>query len=102
MSIADATWELEPHTQAKHKLLRRYLEAWFPILTNSGWHKRVVFLDGFAGPGIYRGGEPGSPVIALDALVNHGRFDKLQRTQFVFLFVEADEERHASLDASLE
>lgn len=33
MAIPKETiWEIEPHTQAKHEILRRYLSAWFPIL----------------------------------------------------------------------
>ena len=57
-------WPCEKHTLAKHAILRRYLEAWFPILGKT-WPK-VVYIDGFAGPGIYQGNEPGSPLIALD------------------------------------
>jgi three-Cys-motif partner protein len=97
-----AVWDLEAHTKAKHELLRRYLQAWFPILTNSGRTRRVLFLDGFAGPGRYVGGERGSPIIALSTLVDHASFSRLNRTQFVFLFVEPDEERFASLEAELE
>ncbi len=29
---SDTTWKIEPHTQAKHEILRRYLGGWFPIL----------------------------------------------------------------------
>jgi hypothetical protein len=28
----DTIWKLEPHTGAKHRILGRYLDAWFPIL----------------------------------------------------------------------
>ncbi len=58
----DILWELEPHTLGKHRVLRAYLDAWFPIL--SSWRKRILFIDGFAGPGEYKGGEEGSPQIA--------------------------------------
>ena len=97
----ETVWELEPHTKAKHELLRRYLGAWFPILTASGFNRRVVFLDGFAGPGIYSNGEPGSPLIAIQTLVDHTYFDGMSRTEFVFLFVEADAARFASLEQEL-
>lgn len=70
----ETIWPLDQHTRAKHELLRRYLGAWFPILTYAGYHGRVMFLDGFAGPGIYSNGEPGSPIIALNTLVNHRVF----------------------------
>jgi three-Cys-motif partner protein len=50
-----AIWPLQPHTAAKHRILRCYLDAWFPIM--GSWNGRILILDGFAGPGIYTGGE---------------------------------------------
>jgi len=101
--VTDRTiWHIEQHTLAKHELLRNYLRAWFPILTIGGFNRRVIFLDGFAGPGIYAGGEQGSPLIALDVLVNHASFHKLKDTEFVFIFVEADENRFRSLESELD
>lgn len=98
MAPRTTVWPLEHHTKTKHEILRKYLGAWFPILTAGGWNRRVVFLDGFAGPGVYDGGEPGSPVIAIDTLLNHHLFPKLNRTEFLFLFVESDGDRCESLD----
>lgn len=92
----ETIWQLEPHTAAKHAILRRYLGAWFPIM--SSWQKRVVYLDGFAGPGIYKGGEPGSPIIALETLLTHKGLDLTQGPEFVFVFMEADKKRHAALN----
>jgi three-Cys-motif partner protein len=97
-----AVWDLEDHTAAKHEILRRYLAAWFPILTIGGFNKRVLFLDGFAGPGVYSHGEPGSPVIALEALVTHPLFERLSHTEFVFFFIEKDRERFTSLEGEVE
>ena len=65
----DTLWPIEPHTQAKHEILRRYLNAWFPIL--SRWHDKIAYIDGFSGPGRYTGGEPGSPLVALDVAIHH-------------------------------
>lgn len=90
--MADAIWDLDPHTGAKHSIVRRYLQAFFPKLS---WARRVVFVDGFAGPGVYSGGEPGSPIIALDAAVEH-RHD-MSECEFVYLFIESDEARLESL-----
>jgi three-Cys-motif partner protein len=84
----DVLWELEPHTKAKHAILRHYLEAWFPILNK--YHGRIMYFDGFAGPGEYKGEEPGSPIIALDVAANHRR---RMSGEVVFCFVEADEKR---------
>jgi three-Cys-motif partner protein len=76
-------WKLDPHTAAKHEILRRYLEAWTAIL-GSGF-PQVVYVDGFAGPGRYDGGEDGSPIIALKAaLAQSSRI----AGQVLFLFVE--------------
>ena len=79
MSCQDDTfWEADRHTLAKHAILRKYLQAWMPILSGQsarirGGSKRVLYLDGFAGPGRYLGGEPGSPLIALDVALTHAR-----------------------------
>ncbi|WP_080682004.1 three-Cys-motif partner protein TcmP [Sorangium cellulosum] len=77
-------WELEPHTAAKHRILRSYLDAWFPILARHPKAKRVLYVDAFAGPGEYKNGEDGSPVIALKAVLEHShKFDTLIRLVFV-------------------
>ena len=90
-------WPLEPHTKGKHEVLRRYLEAWFAILgSKSG---RIVFFDGFAGPGQYRGGEEGSPLIALKVLQLHRA--KL-RAEVHFWFIEKDPDRAAHLKGLIE
>ena len=91
-------WPLEPHTAAKHAILSRYLNAWVPIL-GSGGFQHVVYLDAFAGPGSYSGGEDGSPILAIKALLE-------QRTSFAatmhFHFVEAREDRASHLRRKVE
>jgi len=79
-------WSLELHTKAKHEILKRYLSAWFPILAK--WSPRIIYLDGFAGPGIYAGGEKGSPVIAIETAVDHILREKFK--EIVFVFIEKD------------
>ena len=87
-------WDLDPHTHAKHVILRRYLHAWLPIIAQ--YNSRVVFVDGFAGPGVYTGGEDGSPVIALRALIEHAHVAKI-KANVQFLFFEVDAQRAARL-----
>lgn len=58
-------WERDPHTAAKHTLLRRYLSAWFPIMARAFRADGITYLDGFAGPGEYTNSVESSPVIAL-------------------------------------
>ncbi|RZT11619.1 three-Cys-motif partner protein [Mycobacterium sp. BK558] len=95
MAATDETiWEIEPHTQAKHELLTRYLEVWFPIMAS--WNSRVLFIDGFAGPGHYLGGEPGSPVLAVDSALK--RASLLKKSAAMFMFNESDAARYRELD----
>jgi len=89
-------WELLPHTAAKHTILRTYLDAWFPIM--SSWNGRIVYLDGFAGPGRYEGGEPGSPIIALESAKTHKA--KLSK-EICFFFVEERKDRADNLEAEV-
>ena len=88
------TWELGEHTPGKHRVLRRYLDAWYPILGMS--QERILFIDGFAGPGEYAGGEPGSPIVAMHALRDHAARGRM-KAEAVFLFVESDADRVAHL-----
>ncbi|MFI2284520.1 three-Cys-motif partner protein TcmP [Nocardia beijingensis] len=87
-------WAIEPHTKAKHEILERYLEAWFPIMAS--WNTRVLFLDGFAGPGVYEGGEPGSPRIAVGAALKQQRM--LAESTVMFLFNEQNKQRFDKLE----
>ena len=90
------TWDIEPHTRAKHAILQRYLQAWTAILASGGFPE-ILYIDGFAGPGRYSKGEDGSPVIALRAALNlHAR--STTGTRFRFLFVEKDPERAQMLE----
>jgi three-Cys-motif partner protein len=90
----DTIWTADPHTLAKHAILERYLQAWFPILSRQSaavgsTKNEILFIDGFAGPGIYKKGEPGSPVIAMRAARKGARLPLAVR----FLFIERDRDR---------
>ena len=92
----ETIWEIPPHTRAKHEILRRYLQAWFPILNR--WNGRIVYIDGFCGPGGYKGGEPGSPLIALDVAINHRR---TMSSELLFTFIDEREDRIVHLREEL-
>ena len=82
-------WQLEPHTRAKHEILKRYLQAWMVILSQ-GKFSEILYIDGFAGPGEYEGGEVGSPIIALDTAPG---FKPPLTAKVHFLFVEERDDR---------
>ncbi|HLX34547.1 MAG TPA: three-Cys-motif partner protein TcmP [Candidatus Limnocylindrales bacterium] len=92
MPPKDALWPITPHTTAKHAILRAYLDAWIPIMDSQS--KRLAIIDGFAGPGIYERGEPGSPVVMLRAFADHSHRGEIERlTMIEYLFVEKDAAR---------
>ena len=94
--VRDTMWRLEPHTAAKHEILRRYLKAWFPILGRR--HPRLVFVDGFCGPGRYAGGEDGSPLVALEVA---GSLVDAIRAEPEFVFIDECADRMAHLRSEL-
>ncbi len=100
-SIApDSTlWPLGEHTPGKHLVLRNYLNAWLPILGMT--QDRIVFIDGFAGPGQYTEGEPGSPIIAVRALKEHVAKAKFS-AEVKFVFVELEPDRAQYLERLVE
>ncbi|KPI12040.1 hypothetical protein OK074_2661 [Actinobacteria bacterium OK074] len=99
--MSGVLWPLEPATAAKHKLYRRYYDAWWPVLLQPqgmrSW-SRVTLLDAFAGPGQYQTGEDGSPVFALQRLLEHDLADRMnlspQRVQLVFIEKRRDRCEH--------
>ena len=106
--MVDVLWRLEPATAAKHELYRRYLDGWWPTLLqpsrNGRLWPRVTYLDAFAGPGRYKGGEAGSPVFALQGLLSHVAAERMQlrRDRVRLLFMEKDRARFEHLQAELD
>jgi three-Cys-motif partner protein len=91
-------WSIENHTLAKHEILKEYLNAWFPILGRTS--NRIVFLDGFAGPGIYKDGEEGSPIIAIRTALEHPTINQISEIRF--MFIESDKQRSEILQQTIE
>jgi len=91
-------WPLEPHTEAKHIILRNYLSRWFRILGLSSLRPdSLLYIDGYAGPGIYKNGEDGSPIIAIKE-ANHYLYqcekNNWYKPKIRFLFIEEDTPRY--------
>jgi three-Cys-motif partner protein len=106
--ILPTVWDADPHTLAKHGILRRYLDAWLPILTRQAAllrrqfgnlnSREILYIDGFAGPGKYTGGEKGSPVIALEAAIQHNAEFPIPVRM---LFIELEKARFEHLQSVL-
>ena len=103
-------WPLDDHTRAKHRVLRAYLDAWIPVMAQQALKVRAMMLkkprlllvDGFAGPGRYATGEPGSPLIMLEALLEHSAFPRFGDITFLYLFIEHDARRVAHLQGEID
>src|SRR4029078_11750845 len=105
---------LAPHSLAKHRILRRYVETYVRVLTANPRTDvlRLNLVDGFAGGGVYvdpktRLSHPGSPAILLDAVrsaeatANLGRAKPL-RVDARFFFIDEDRTAISCLEAVLE
>lgn len=92
-NINSLTWELAPHTAAKHTILKDYLQAWMRIMTlGYNLNQRIIYIDGFSGPGEYSKGEDGSPIIALKETIKY--CDSMNSNpQIRFIFIEEDKDR---------
>lgn len=69
-------YEADPHTRAKHRILKAYLERWLPILDRQAQvvkrsKHRLLYVDGFAGAGEYENSVPGSPLIPIATAIEH-------------------------------
>jgi three-Cys-motif partner protein len=97
-------WDSTPHTLAKHRILTTYLNAWIPILSHQSHQVgitkgRLLFVDGFAGPGSYKGGEEGSPILAIKSVLEHSHDFPIPVR---FLFIEENVERYNLLNISIQ
>lgn len=62
--------ELEEHTRRKHKILREYIARYLAVRCALPQQSkfRLAIVEGFAGGGRYKGGEPGSPLVFIEEL----------------------------------
>ena len=85
----------------KHALIKCYLDGWLPKL--GSWAGRVLYLDTHAGRGRHRGGEHGSPLVAVKAALEHRhRASVFGRCEIVYFFVEIDEENASALEEEID
>jgi three-Cys-motif partner protein len=99
------TWEREDHTAAKHALLLAFFNKWVSIHSEFFARRRggvVRVYDGFAGPGVYSGGEAGSPLILMQALCsNPNLHERWNAVRYEMSFVEKDPRRAEMLRTKL-
>jgi three-Cys-motif partner protein len=92
----DVLWNCERKTRAKLEIISNYLGAWFGILAGNGF-KHVIYIDGFCGPGQYKTGEDGSPVIA--ARLASATAAKYPDFKATLIFIDKDQKALSHLQA---
>ncbi|MEU7553162.1 three-Cys-motif partner protein TcmP [Streptomyces sp. NPDC044571] len=78
----------------KHAILDKYVVPFASKVGKYAPDGRVVYLDGYAGPGRYDDGTPGSPALILESAAAISGFRKLD-----CYFVEKDRKNYQSLSA---
>src|SRR4051812_20540023 len=76
----------DEHHKAKHRLLEEYMKVWLAKLAQS--YPQVAIVDGFASAGRYRDGRIGSPLIFLQAYLNHSARSRFRAPPH-FVFIES-------------
>ncbi|MGW7364630.1 three-Cys-motif partner protein TcmP [Streptomyces sp. NPDC054841] len=79
-------WPSDAHTQVKHLVYRHYLQCWMPKILQT--FREATIVDGFAGPGVYADGAPGSSVVVAQTFLEHA-----SRSRFNVLNLICLEER---------
>jgi len=88
----------------KDLILKRYLPVLFNALTK---HHVLIYLDAFSGPGIYEDGSMGSPLVAINTLVDFAkRVNSLKKQKelikhVLFRFLEQDIKYFENLNSSV-
>ena len=82
----------------KHGVLQRYLQPFVSKTGSTAPDNRVVYLDGYAGPGTYDDGTPGSPILAATTAQ---KVEDLSR-QLRCIYVEKKAEYCDTLEENLE
>ncbi|MBD80893.1 MAG: hypothetical protein CL840_18395 [Crocinitomicaceae bacterium] len=86
----------EEHSEIKVQLLKKYMEAYVNILSNSPYIDGVILHDLFCGPGKYPNDKLGSPLIFLNEIIDAHNRDDLQlksSTTFECYFNDLDSEK---------
>lgn len=88
--MCSAKWSPPPHAEIKEQIVKNYLHIWFTMLSKKP--TTLLYIDGFAGPGIYENGMRGSPIIAMEeaalALSREGH----EKARILLVFIEKDQQ----------
>lgn len=98
----DTYWDEYTNLQhVKHKVIREYLNGWFPKL--GFWSGRILYIDTHAGRGQHVRGQEGSPIVAMRTFLEHDSRDRiLSKCELKLFFLESNEENVKHLETALQ
>lgn len=76
-------WRSDPHTQVKHLVYRHYLQCWMGKILQT--FPEATIVDGFAGPGVYSDGPPGSSIVVAKTFLEHTAHRRFRRLNLICL-----------------
>lgn len=76
-------WKSDPHTQVKHLVYRHYLQCWMGKILQT--FPEATIVDGFAGPGVYTDGPPGSSIVVARTFLEHTAHRRFGRLNLICL-----------------
>lgn len=86
----------QPAAVLKHGILSRYVTVFASKTGSMSSGGKVIFLDGYAGPGMYESGDPASPMLAIETARKISAFRNLR-----CVFVELERGYHQQLQQML-
>jgi three-Cys-motif partner protein len=84
----ETVWGSDPHMQVKHLMYRHYLQCWMAKILQT--FPEATIVDAFAGPGVYKDGAPGSPVIIARTFLEHSSHRKFNKPHLICLEARPD------------
>jgi len=85
-------------SERKDLILRHYLTPYLPKVATQ--RRPILIVDGFAGPGSFGDGKPGSPIIICDAIAS--RPPSMAALEVRALFIEKDQALYARLTKAVQ
>lgn len=82
-----------PWSIIKDQVLKSYMSPYIAKVSRLG--RPILLIDGYAGPGVFGDGQPGSPLIMCQAA------DKFAKGRYRAIFINKDEKHHEKLEAVL-
>lgn len=102
MAVKQAVYfrEKHPWSETKDELLSCYLTPYFTKVYRSSCRGGIVYVDAFAGPGVFDDGGIGSPIIAINKYKAVGDGQRW-KTPVSFIFAESNHECRTKLEANV-